>query len=219
MKNTITVVGVGRATRMPDTASFRAVALASADEADEAYEKAVSGLAAIVDALRAAGATDAELTTRGVAVWEQWEHRWFLLKANDEDGKRMFRFGARGEVNVELDDVERASKLALIAVKAGAAELSAMRYGLSDWSTLVMEALRAATDCAWESAETLAMASDRTLGTVLQAKATLEDAEGAMDNLVAFHCFSGHEPTTQKTPVIPEPMMARQEVVMTFELV
>jgi uncharacterized protein YggE len=120
-------------------------------------------------------------------------------------------------VRVETDDIEHASELARAAVRAGASEATSIRFALSDWSGMVTEALTMAANCAWESAEALAMASERTLGQVVSATTRLESQRGSLQGPI-WHFERSPEQSAESAPVIPSPLEVEQRVEMVFEL-
>src|SRR5918996_2674804 len=116
----------------------------------------------LLDALRAAGATD--LQTQHVSL----SPRYVEVGPVDAGGGKVGTNGytAHNSVSATVKQIARAGAVIDAAVAAGANHVSGPNLTRADTSELYRQALEAAVDDARESAEALAAAADLTLGRV-----------------------------------------------------
>ena len=156
---TVTVSGLGRATRAPDVADATFVAEASHPTAVEARGAAAGIAAAVLAALDAAGVAAEDLRTAGLDVSPTWEH----------DGARMIRTGftVTNRIAATVRDLERVGRVIDAGLEAGATGLEGVQFRLEDEGPAAADARREAVAEARRRAVTIAEALGGRLGPLL----------------------------------------------------
>ncbi len=159
---TISVTGTGHATLAPDRLTFTAGVQTTAPTVEEAVNQNNTKMAAVIAALKRAGATDAEIRTSNFSVYPQQVY---------EAGQppRVTGYQASNSVTVTKkgSEIEQASRLLQATIGAGANQASGLNFEVSDLSRGRDIGLRAAFEDARAKASLLATAAGRTLGRAL----------------------------------------------------
>jgi uncharacterized protein YggE len=154
---TISVTGTGRSTLTPDRFSFTAGVQTTAPTVEEAVNQNNSKMAAVIAALKRAGATDAEVRTSNFSIYPQQVY---------EQGQppRVAGYQASNSITVTKSEIAAAGKLLQVSLNAGVNETSGLVFEVSDPSRGRDQGLRAAFNDARAKATLLAQAAGRTLG-------------------------------------------------------
>lgn len=158
---TISVTGTGHATLTADRFSFTAGVQTQAPTVEEAVNQNNSKMAAVIAALKHAGAADAEIRTSNFSIFPQQVY---------EQGQppRITGYQANNSVTVTKSDVSAASKLLQVAISAGVNETSGLAFEVSNPARGRDQGLHAAFDDARAKAALLAQAAGRSLGHALR---------------------------------------------------
>ena len=154
---TISVSGTGRSTVTPDRFTFNVGVQTVGKTVDDAVSENNRRVAAVVAALKAAGAREADIQTSNFNIWPQQDHR---------DGRLPVIVGYQvsNNVNVRSTKVADAGRLLGVAVSAGVNTSSGINFEVADPARGRDQGLRAAYDDARAKATLLAQAAGRTLG-------------------------------------------------------
>lgn len=157
---TITVSGSGRATVTPDRFRFTAGVQTVGPQLDDALNQNNARVAAVVAALKKAGATDAEIRTSNFSIFPQQDY---------QQGKapRITGYQVSNTVTVTKSAIADASRLITVAVNSGVNQTSGIEFLVNDPARGRDAGLRAAYDDARAKAALLAQAAGRTLGRTL----------------------------------------------------
>jgi len=153
---TITVTGDGSVTTVPDRATFGFSIETRAKTATAALTQNSNDTTAVIDALKAAGVTSANLQTSQVS----------LMPQTSQDGTTILGYVASNSVTVKTP-LANAGKIVDAAVGAGANGVSGPSLDVSDQSSLYRDALHKAVDDAKLKAQSLADAAGLSLGGAL----------------------------------------------------
>lgn len=155
--DTVTVSGEATVSTPPDRVSFTAGVQSVAQTVEAAVAENNQKTRRIIDALKAAGATDAEIRTSNFSIWPQQDH-------GEGRPPRITGFMVSNQVTVTKRDPTAASRLLTAAVSAGANNVSGLSMSVSNMDRVRAEGLRRAYENARTRAQALAEASGRTLG-------------------------------------------------------
>jgi uncharacterized protein YggE len=157
MPETISVTGTGRATLTPDRFSFTAGVQTAAPTVEEAVNQNNAKMAAVIAALKRAGATNTEVRTANFSIYPQQVY---------EQGKppRVVGYQSSNSVTVTKSDIGAAGRLLQVALNAGVNETSGLLFEVSDPTRGRDQGLRAAFEDARAKAALLAQVAGRTLG-------------------------------------------------------
>lgn len=183
---TISVTGTGRSTVTPDRVTFTVGVQTLASTVDAAVNENNRRVAAVIAALKAAGATDAQIRTSNFSIWPQQDYQQGKLP-------QILGYQVSNTITVRRDKVEDAGRLLQAAVSAGVNTSSGLHFEVSDPARGRDQALTAAFADARAKAALLAKAAGRALGRVLTV------AEGAQ---------------VTPPPSYPRPMAMRAEAAM-----
>ncbi|HZC99389.1 MAG TPA: SIMPL domain-containing protein [Actinomycetes bacterium] len=142
-QRTVTVVGEGIATTVPDAALLHLGVETRGSSPEEALEACSSALNEVNAALRAAGVEQPRLSTGELSVHLDWEVR-------SEGQERPVGYRAAASLTARLDAPARAGQVARAAVAAGGE--AARVHGLSLAVGERAGALAAAQEAAWRDA-------------------------------------------------------------------
>lgn len=154
---TITVSGTGHASVTPDRFSFTVGVQTIADTVEQAVNENNTKTAAVVAALKRAGAQDAEIRTANFSIYPQQDYGQNKLP-------RILGYQVSNNITVRRNDVGQAGKLLQAALNAGVNQSSGLQFEVSDPARGRDQAMRAAYDEAHSKAALLAQAAGRTLG-------------------------------------------------------
>lgn len=155
--DTISVTGVGKVTAAPDRVSFTAGVETSAPTVDDAVAQNNRRTAALLSALKAAGATEKDLRTSNFSVFPQYEYI-------ENRRPRVVGFQVVNSVTVTRPKPEEAGRLLTAAVNAGANQVSGLTFSLNDQQAARNRGLQLAFEDARTKAQLLAAAAGRSVG-------------------------------------------------------
>ena len=201
----VSVMGTGRVERAADIAHVTFVVEAPRPSAAEARGAAALTAAAVLEALAAAGVSDADRRTAGLDVSPTWEH----------DGSRSIRTGftVTNRIAAVVRDLERVGAVLDAGLEAGATGLDGVRFDLADAAADITEARRLAVLDARSRATTIAEAAGCRLGSLVAvaeagAPVPLPGREARMLAMAA----------DSPTPVIPGSVEVTVSVTAEWEL-
>ena len=160
MLETISVSGVGKSRVAPDRVSFTAGVETMAPTVDDAIRENNTKVAAVIAALKKAGATDAEIRTSSFAIFPQQDYR-------EGQRPRITGYQVSNNVTVTREKTADAGRLLQAAVNAGANAAGGLTFFVNDPSRGREEGLRKAYADARSKAEVLAAAAGRSVGAAI----------------------------------------------------
>lgn len=187
---TVSVSGIGRSSVTPDRFSFNVGVQTVGLTVDDAVAENNKRVAAVIAALKAAGAQDKDIQTRDFNIWPQQDH---------QEGRqpRITGYQVMNNVNVRSTKVADAGRLLGIAIGAGVNTSSGINFENSDPARGRDQGLRSAFDDAKAKATLLAQAAGRSLGRVLMVSEGLQSAPPqpyAMQRSMAMEARVGNVP-------------------------
>lgn len=153
----VTVTGSGRAAVTPDRFTFMVGVQTVAATVDDAVAENNRRTAAVIAALKKAGAQDKDIQTSQFSIYPQQDYQQGKLP-------RILGYQVTNNVTVRSTKIGDAGRLLGIAVNAGVNTSSGINFEVSDPSRGRDQGLRAAFDDARAKASLLAQAAGRTLG-------------------------------------------------------
>ncbi|HXH40517.1 MAG TPA: SIMPL domain-containing protein [Thermoanaerobaculia bacterium] len=158
--DTVSVTGVGRATVLPDRFSFNASVQTMAPTVEEAVNENNSKVAAVIAALKNAGAAADEIKTSNFSIYPQQDY------SQQQQGKppRVVGYQVSNSITVTKKQIADAGRLLQAAIAAGVNQTSGLSFTVSDPTRGRDEGMRAAFADAHAKASLLAQAAGRTLG-------------------------------------------------------
>jgi uncharacterized protein YggE len=184
----ITVVGTGSTNVTPDRASFSFGTVSQAATANAALAASSQSVARVIAALKKAGVAQADIQTSDVS----------LSPRMNDNGNDIVGYTASNTVTATIRKIGDAGDIVDAAVGAGANQVYGPNLLASDQDAAYRNALKAAVAQARTKAETLATASNSTLGKIT---AIVEGGGGAVPMPVAAGAKDSSvpiEPGTQK---------------------
>jgi len=157
----ISVTGTGTSQVSPDRVTFNVGVQTVEDTVDLAVNQNNAKVAAVIAALKKAGATDKDIRTANFFISPQQQYN------NNGQLPRIIGYQVSNMVFVSRNDVASAGKMLQAAISAGVNQASGLSFELSDPSKGRDEGLRAAFNDARGKASVLAQAAGRTLGRAL----------------------------------------------------
>ena len=153
----VSVTGTGKVTLVPDRFVFQVGVQTMANTVDEAVAENNRRVAAVIAALKKAGATDADIQTSGFNIWPQQDY---------QEGRmpRVLGYQVMNNVTVRSSKIDDAGRLLGIAIAAGVNTSSGLQFQVSDPARGRERGLKSAFDDARAKAAVLASAAGRTLG-------------------------------------------------------
>lgn len=153
----VSVTGTGRANVMPDRFVFSVGVQTIANTVDDAVSQNNRKVAAVIAALKQAGATDADIQTSNFNIYPQQDYQEGRLP-------RILGYQVSNNVSVRSTKVDTAGKLLGVAIGAGVNTSSGITFEVADPARGRDQGLRNAFDDARAKATLLAQAAGRTLG-------------------------------------------------------
>ncbi len=179
-----TVKGQATIKYMPDTAGVEASVLHSADASVDAAQSVADTMGTVIQALKAAGVTDADLASRNLEMHT-------LLPDPNTDlprGKVTHLYVAKQTILITVHDLSKVAKITGILADTGSNQWHAFYYA-ADRDKLVEQATQAAFANAIKKADTYAEAGGFKRGRVLKMSATPGDFPS--DNVGGYDSNSG----------------------------
>ncbi|HYC58345.1 MAG TPA: SIMPL domain-containing protein [Thermoanaerobaculia bacterium] len=156
----VSVSGIGRSSVTPDRFTFTLGVQTVANTVDDAVSQNNKRVAAVIAALKAAGAQDKDIQTSNFNIWPQQNYREGQLP-------EILGYQVTNTVTVRSTKIADAGKLLGVAIAAGVNTSSGINFEVADPARGRDAGLRAAFDDARVKATLLAQAAGRSLGRVL----------------------------------------------------
>ncbi|MDP9193607.1 MAG: SIMPL domain-containing protein [Acidobacteriota bacterium] len=156
----ISVSGTGRSSVTPDRFSFNVGVQTVGNTVDDAVSQNNKRVAAVLAALKGAGAQEKDLQTSNFNIWPQQDYKEGNLP-------RILGYQVTNSVTVRSTKVADAGRLLGVAIGAGVNTASGINFEVADPARGRDQGLNAAFDDAKAKATLLAKAAGRTLGRVL----------------------------------------------------
>ena len=166
----VTVTGTGRATVTPDRFSFQVGVQTVAATVDDAVAENNRRVAAVIAALKKAGAQDKDIQTSQFSIYPQQDYQQGKLP-------RILGYQVTNNVTVRSTKVSDAGRLLGVAVAAGVNTSSGIMFEVSDPARGRDQGLKAAFDDARAKAALLAQAAGRTLGRAIEIREGVQQNE------------------------------------------
>ena len=157
MPQTITVSGHGKSTVTPDRFTFTVGVQTVANTVDEAVSQNNQRTAAVIAALKAAGARNEDIQTSNFNIWPQQDYQEGRLP-------RILGYQVTNNVTVRSSKIADAGKLLGVGIGAGVNTSSGINFEVSDPARGRDQGLGAAFADARAKAALLAKAAGRVLG-------------------------------------------------------
>lgn len=207
---TVTVTGTGKAKLTPDRYSFNVGVQTISTTVDDAVRENNDRVAAVIEALKKAGATAAEIRTSNFTIFPQQDYQQGKLP-------RITGYQVNNTVTVTRDKIGDAGKLLQAALNAGVNTSSGLQFLVSDPSRGRDEGMRAAFADAKAKATTLAQAAGRSVGKALTIS---EGVEPSRPPVVyqAMAMAAGRAAANEEVPVESGTQEMSYTITVTFEL-
>jgi uncharacterized protein YggE len=166
---TVTVSGTGRSSVTPDRFTFTLGVQTVAPTVDDAVSQNNKRVAAVLAALKAAGAQEKDLQTSNFSIWPQQDYREGQLP-------RILGYQVTNTITVRSSKVADAGKLLGVGIGAGVNTSSGINFEVADPARGRDSGLRAAFDDAKSKATLLAQAAGRNLGRALSISEGVQSA-------------------------------------------
>ena len=154
----IAVTGRGDISIVPDRAVLFATVVTNANSATVAGSENARIVAQAIERLRAAGATEKQITNGGYSLGQDYE---------SGERRRPRGFVARNTLRIEVPQVANIGRMLDAALAGGASEIAPIQFIGPDMASARSQALRAAMLDARRDAEALADAAGGSLGKLL----------------------------------------------------
>jgi uncharacterized protein YggE len=204
----VSVSGIGRVSVAPDRYSFNVGVQTLATTVDDALRENNTRVAAVVAALKKAGAQDKEIRTSNFSIYPQQDYQ-------QGRSPRITGYQVNNSVTVTRDKVGDAGKLLQAAVSAGVNVSSGLNFEVSDPTKGRDEGMRAAFNDAKAKASVLANAAGRTLGRALWISEGGAQAPQPMPKVMAMRAEMAQQ---SEVPVESGTQELVFGVSVTFEL-
>lgn len=202
---TISVDATGTVRVKPDTATVNLGVQAERPTAQEAMAAAGTAAQGVIDALKAAGISEDDITTTDISLWPR----------TGDDGKAIVGYTATNSVNATIRAIDKAGATIDAATRAAGddARVSGISFSVSDPTAVAGEARAQAVARARVQAEELAKAAGVKVGPVEHIATVSYDAPAPMSSV------GGAEARDAAVPVQPGTQEVTARVTMVFELV
>lgn len=157
--DTISVTGTARVTTPPDHFSFNVSVQTISPTVEEAVNENNAKVAAVIAALKSAGAKAEEIQTSNFSIYPQQDY------SQQQQGKlpRLIGYQVSNSITVTKKEIASAGKLLQAAIGAGVNQSSGLSFGVDEFRARA-DGLRTAFEDARFKANVLADAARRTLG-------------------------------------------------------
>lgn len=176
---TLTVVGEAKVSAEPDMAVLITGTVSSAKTADEALAANSKAVAAVVEALKAAGIAAKDIATANFSVQPQ-----YAFSQGNREPPKLTGFEVRNSVRITVRQLAALGALLDKVVQSGANQASGLSFSFSDLPQLEREARLASVKDAMDQAKALAGAAGLRLTRI-----------------------NSIQPESQGVPVLPQPVM------------
>lgn len=190
----------------PDQAQISIAVVTQAATSQEAGTRNAQETEKLLAALKQALGTGGEFKTSGYWVNPQYD--------NSRNNNRVTQYVARNSVEVTIDDLKIVSRVIDSAIRAGANNISALRFNLKDEEASKTAALVQATSSARDKAAAMAKA----LGLRVRRVVSVTDAEVPSVTPVMMEArMAMADSSAPQTPVEPGMIEVRSRVTVTVE--
>jgi uncharacterized protein YggE len=203
VQRSITVVGEGKVTLVPDLAEINVGAEANAETVSEAKAEVDRQVAAIVATLREMGVQEKDIQTHHYSIYYD---RVSLMVSSRPPAEAESGYRVSSMMRVTVRDVDKASDLLDAAVEAGANQVHGLSFTVSDESLWQGQAREKAMADARARAAELASLAGVNLGEVVSVSEVIGGLPMAM--------FKGVE----STPIAPGELEMGTQVQVTFAI-
>lgn len=204
---TLTVTGSAQVTVEADQAQVTLGVVTKAPTVEEASNQNAKALAAVIDALKAAGVAEGDMVTENFSVNAQYDYSYGKI----DDDQSVMGYQVSNLLRVTVTDVTRLGALVDAGMKAGANEC----YGISFQSTKAAEAndqaLQAAVAEGARKAQLIAAASGHQLGSLI----SLEE-NGNAHGGVAYAMTM--DAAKSSTTILADGLTFTATLTMTYEM-
>jgi len=197
---TITVLGTGIVTTVPDEAQFTFGVQTTAPTAKAALSANAARMTRLIAALQGAGIKPADIQTAEIS----------LTPNTNETGSKVLSFTAGNSVTVKTRAIARSGSIVDVAVAAGANLVSGPSLGPSDQLLLQRRALQAAVADARARAAAIAAAAHVRLGRVVSVT---ENQSSPITFAPAPKASAA-----SSTPVAPGTVQTEEDITATFAI-
>lgn len=187
----ISVSAKGTASAMPDMAEFQVRLQATAPRAADALERTASTYQRLRSALLEEGIAERDAVSSSISVAQEWE--W-----NNATKKREFKgYTANHLLHVTVRKLADAGRIIDAAARAGADEISGIRFTSSRYEELYRQALADAVGNAREKADVMAEAAGVSRGRLLDMQSGAMPVMPVRDNVAyeAVRSLASSPPT------------------------
>ncbi len=203
--NTVTASGTGTAQAVPDTAEMSFGVTANSANAKSALDSASKTAEQITDAVKKQGVAEEDIQTRDVSVYPQ---------SSEQNGKQVITgYQANLSVRVKVRDLDKLGDVISAANAAGANNISGPSFTVADPTPARAEAIDEAVADARKSAEAMAKAAGKSVGTVLSISST--DVGSIPTPMFAANAEAL---ATKSVPIEPGQLDITANVQVIFEL-
>lgn len=161
-QRTVTVIGTGEVSLMPDIAYVSLGVESTAANVDEAKSEVDSRMASLLEALQASGIEEKDVQTVSYDIYVERSPREGIMEAA---GGELYHVS--NMVHVKVRDINRIGAVIDAAVEAGANQVYGISFSVEDESRWQAEARARAMEDARSRAEHLAQLADAELGDVI----------------------------------------------------
>jgi uncharacterized protein YggE len=205
VEKTITVIGEGTTSVVPDIALIRGGVTTQGKTAREASEANSKDMQAVIAALKEAGVAERDIQTTRLSIYPQ-------MDPNKSGKARIVGFQATNQVNVRLHDLTKIAAALDQMIAAGANEISGISFSVTDPSKALDTARKDAVVDARRKAEIYAQAAGVRLGRAVQ----IQEEGTAVPFQPRSMAMRAAAPSS--VPVSPGEEMLRVNVSISFEL-
>ncbi len=203
----ITVTGLGEASGEPDLASVSIGVRSEGATPGEAMAKNSQLMTTTIEALRSLGVDAKDLQTASLTINPEFDYR------ESRSQPRITGYTAQNTLNVRIRNIERTGAILDEAVKAGANQLNALRFGFADSQSLLDAARVDAVEDAKRKAALYAKAAGVTLGPVITIR------EGAAPSpVVVERRFRAEAAQADVAPIETGETTLSSTVTLVFEI-
>ncbi len=203
----IRVQGEGEVAAAPDAAELFAAVVTVARGADEAMKEASKKGHALIKAANKQGVTEKDIQTGTISLVPVFERR---PRGQPAQAPKISGYRATLRYRITARQVKTFGKLLDVLVKAGANNLSGIRFFVTDQHKLANEARRRAVQDARRAASVLAAAAGVKLGPAIK----IEDIGG-----IAIPRPRGLSMRAESVPIAPGEVSAKARVRVVFAIV
>jgi uncharacterized protein YggE len=205
VEKTITVIGEGTTSVVPDIALIRGGVTTQGKTAREASDANSKDMQAVIAALKEAGVAERDIQTTRLSIYPQ-------MDPNKSGKARIVGFQATNQVNVRLHDLTKIAAALDQMIAAGANEISGISFSVTDPSKALDTARKDAVVDARRKAEIYAQAAGVRLGRAVQ----IQEEGTAAPFQPRSMAMRAAAPSS--VPVSPGEEMLRVNVSISFEL-